>query len=111
MKRTCLAFLLICACSEAASALDREQQRGQQLLEMLCARCHAVGETGRSPKTEAPAFRNFGDGKLYDEDLSQRLQNGLSTIHPDMPTFQFSRSDAEAAVNYMKAIQQRKKPK
>jgi len=111
MKRSCLALLLACVCGGTASALDREQQHGQELLDTLCARCHAVGETGRSPQTNAPPFRNFGDSKLYDEDFSQRLQNGLSTIHPDMPTFRFNRSDAEAAVNYLKAIQERSKPK
>jgi hypothetical protein len=41
----------------------------------------------------------------------QRLQDGLTTLHPGMPTFLFDRGDAEAAVNYLKAIQQRKKPK
>ena len=111
MKRSCLALLLALAYGGAASALDREQQHGQELLDTLCARCHAVGETGRSPQVDAPAFRNFGDSKLYDEDFSQRLQNGLSTIHPEMPTFRFNRSDAEAAVNYLKAIQERSKPK
>jgi len=111
MNRSCLALLLVCALSGPASALDREQQHGRKLLDRLCARCHAVGETGRSPHIDAPAFRHFGDGKLYDEDFSQRLQNGLSTIHPDMPTFRFSRSDAEAAVNYLRAIQERSKPK
>jgi mono/diheme cytochrome c family protein len=111
MKRSCLALLLACASGGAASALDREQQHGQELLDTLCARCHAVGETGRSPHIDAPPFRTFSDRKLYDEDFSQRLQNGLSTIHPDMPTFRFNRSDAEAAVNYLKAIQERSKPK
>jgi len=111
MKRACLALLLACACGGQAVALDREQQHGKDMLDTLCARCHAVGETGRSPNSDAPAFRTFGDAKLYDEDFSQRLQNGLSTIHPDMPTFRFDRDDAEAAVNYLKAIQERSKPK
>jgi mono/diheme cytochrome c family protein len=111
MKRFGLVLLLACACAGAASALNREQQHGQELLITLCARCHAVGETGRSPHIDAPAFRTFSDRKLYDEDFSQRLQSGLSTIHPDMPTFRFNRNDAEAAVNYLKAIQDRSKPK
>ena len=107
LNRACLALLLACTCTCAASARDREQQRGRELLETLCGRCHAVGETGRSPSIDAPPFRKFGDRKLYDEDFAQRLQNGLSTIHPDMPTFRFNRLDAEAAVDYLKAIQQR----
>ncbi len=111
MKKFCLAFLLICLCSEAGHALDREQQRGRALLEQMCSRCHAVGTRGKSPHADAPPFRTFGEDKLYDNDFAQRLQNGLSTIHPDMPTFHFDREDAEAAVNYLKAIQERRRPK
>lgn len=111
LNKSCLALLLACMWCAAANALDREQQRGKELLDELCGRCHAVGETGRSPHIDAPPFRKFGDRKLYDEDFAQRLQNGLSTIHPDMPTFRFNRSDAEAAVNYLKAVQERSKPK
>ena len=111
VKRSCLTLLMICACSSAGHALDREQQRGKALLETLCGRCHAVGEKGQSPHIDAPPFRTFGDDKLYDSDLAARLQDGLTTIHPDMPTFRFGRRDAEAAVNYLKFIQRRKKSK
>jgi mono/diheme cytochrome c family protein len=111
MKKVCLAVLIMCAWGNAGYALDREQQHGRALLETLCGRCHAVSPTGRSPDTGAPPFRTFGDDKLYDNDLGQRLQDGLTTIHPDMPTFRFSRSDAEAAINYLKAIQMRQRSK
>ena len=110
MNKICLALLLVGTWSEAGYALDREQRHGKALLETMCARCHAVSETGKSPLTEAPPFRTFGD-KLYDTDFVQRLQDGLTTIHPGMPTFRVDRGDAEAAVNYLKAIQQGKKPK
>ncbi len=108
MNRFCLALLMIGAWSNAGQALDQEQQRGRGLLETLCAGCHAVGTTGQSPHSEVPPFRSFGE-KLYDDDLGQRLQEGLVTIHPDMPTFHFKRRDAEAVVNYLKSIQQKKK--
>ena len=110
MNRICLALLMMGAWSEGAKALDREQRHGKALLQTHCASCHAVGKTGKSPLVEAPPFRTFGD-KLYDTDFVQRLQDGLTTIHPGMPTFRFDRPDAEAAVNYLKAIQQRKKAK
>ena len=77
----------------------------------MCARCHAVGKAGRSPHPDAPPFRTLGDDKLYDNDFAKRLQDGLSTIHPDMPTFHFSREDAEAAVDYLRSIQVSAKPK
>lgn len=109
--KICLTVLMFCAWVNASHALDREQQRGKALLETLCGRCHAVGRTGQSPHVDAPSFRTLGDSKLYDEDFAARLQDGLSTIHPDMPTFQFSREDAEAAVNYLKSIQEHKQSK
>ncbi len=111
MKKFCLVLLLTLACSGTSHALDREQQHGKELLESLCGRCHAVGTTGTSPHADAPPFRTFGEDKLYDNDFAHRLQNGLSTIHRDMPTFQFNREDAEAAVNYLKSIQERRKAK
>jgi mono/diheme cytochrome c family protein len=111
MKKLCFALLTICACSNAGYALDREQQHGKALLETLCGRCHAVGKTGKSPDVAAPPFRTFGDDKLYDNDFGQRLQDGLTTIHPNMPTFRFDRVDAEAAVNYLKSIQGHKQSK
>jgi len=33
------------------------QRHGEELLKAKCARCHAVGRTGGSPRPEAPAFR------------------------------------------------------
>lgn len=111
MKKICLTVLMVCAWDNASHALDREQQRGKALLETLCGRCHAVGQTGQSPHVDAPPFRTLGDSKLYDNDFGARLQEGLSTIHPDMPTFRFSRPDAEAAVNYLKSIQGHKQSK
>ena len=110
MNKICLALLMMGAWSTAGHALDSEQRQGKALLEANCARCHATGKAGQSPVIEAPPFRTFGD-KLYDTDFGQRLQDGLTTIHPGMPTFRFDRRDAEAVVNYLKAIQQHKPPK
>jgi cytochrome c len=111
MNRSCLALLLLCALGTAGHATEEGPQRGKALLETLCARCHAVGQTGHSPHPDAPAFRSFGDDKLYDNDFARRLQEGLSSIHPDMPTFHFSREDAESAVSYLRSIQVQGKPK
>ena len=100
MNKFCLTLLMMGAWSEAGYALDHEQQRGKALLETMCGQCHAVSKTGQSPHIDAPPFRTFGD-KLYDTDFAARLQEGLTTIHPEMPTFRFNRRDAEAAVNYL----------
>jgi mono/diheme cytochrome c family protein len=105
-----LVFIMV-GLGGVAHALDAEQQHGKALLEKLCARCHAVGASGRSPHPQAPPFRSFGETKLYDEDFGQRLQDGLFTIHQDMPTFHFSRDDAAAALNYLKDLRERAKSK
>ena len=99
-----LALLLSTVWVTSAYALDAEQRRSRALLEELCGRCHAVRATGQSPNPLAPPFRSFGE-KLYDTDMVQRLQDGLTTIHQDMPTFRFSRQEAAAAVNYLRSIQ------
>ena len=102
----CLALVLFSAIG-AARALDPEQARARAMLENLCGRCHAVGRVGKSPNPLAPPFRSFGE-KLYDTDMVQRLQDGLTTIHPEMPTFRFSAHHAAAAVNYLRSIQRRR---
>ena len=109
MKRYGPAFLMTCASVEASYAVDREHQGAQSMLETMCGRCHAVGVTGESPHADAPPFRTFGENKLYDSDFGQRLQDGLSTIHRDMPTFKFSRRDADATVSYLRSIQHSRK--
>jgi mono/diheme cytochrome c family protein len=110
IKPLALAMLSL-AWSTPGHALDAEQQHGEELLQKMCARCHAVGTAGASPNTLAPPFRKLGEDKLYDPDFVQRLQDGYSSIHRFMPTFRFTRDDAEAAVNYLKAIQERRSPK
>jgi len=105
MRRIFAALSIFLCCNGAGHALDKEQQQARALLEEFCSRCHAVGRTGKSPYPYAPPFRYLGENKLYDESFSQRLQNGLSSIHPDMPTFHFSQRDAGAVLEYLRAIQ------
>lgn len=102
-----LAAVALLGAAGGAQALDAEQRRVKGMLEEMCGRCHAVGTNGQSPNPLAPAFRTFGE-KLYDTDMVQRLQDGLTTIHPEMPTFRFSAHDAAAAVNYLRSIQRRR---
>ena len=97
--------------STFAYARAEEQRNGKEMLQKLCARCHAVGKTGASPNRQAPPFRSFSETKLYDNDFLQRLQHGYGSIHRFMPTFRFNREDAEEVVNYMKSMQEPSKPK
>jgi cytochrome c len=103
-----IALLIVLLPGSSAHALDAVQQRSQDLLENMCARCHAVGRTGASPNKLAPPFRHLGENKLYNPDFVQRLQSGYTSIHRAMPTFRFDRDSAEAVTSYLRAIQTKK---
>ena len=112
MKRSLLVLSTIALLwSTFAHARYEEQRHGKEMLQELCARCHSVGRTGASPNRLAPPFRTFSETKLYDSDFMQRLQDGLTSIHPFMPTFRFNRDDALEVLNYMKSIQETSKPR
>ena len=101
------AAVLLAATTVAATAapLNRLEQRGYNLLKELCSRCHAVGRSGASPHVGAPTFRTIAN--RYDiDDLVERLRDGFTAPHPDMPTFSFTRQDAEAVRAYLNAIQE-----
>jgi len=78
-----------------------------------CARLRRphVGELLRAKERLAPPFRTFSETTLYDCDFMQRLQHGLTSVHPFMPTFRFNRDNAEEVLNYIKSIQEAPKPK
>jgi cytochrome c len=111
MNRIGITLVAFGACGTAAHAQDREIDHGRELLEQLCSRCHAIGKTGVSPHADAPPFRTFGEQKLYDDNLLQRLQDGLESIHRDMPTFRFSHDDGVAVIHYLQSIQEPRKAK
>jgi len=98
------ALVCVLAAPAGAQQLNRLERRGQVLLTKLCSDCHAVGITGRSPRPNAPELRSIT--KRYDvDDLVAQLREGFTGPHPDMPTFRFTRQDAEAVQAYLHMIQ------
>ena len=96
------AFALVLA-SPLAQARD-SISRGHALVKELCAGCHAIGPTGKSPREGAPPFRTIG--RSYDLDgFAERLRHGISSGHPDMPEFIFEPADALAVQAYLRSIQ------
>jgi len=92
-------------CCAAAEERDPLRARGEEIARTLCAPCHAIGITGSSPHVGAPVFRNL-DERLDLDTFVIRLRKGLTSGHPDMPTFRFSRNDARALVAYLLSVQQ-----
>jgi mono/diheme cytochrome c family protein len=99
-----IALAIFAGASLPAYAQDPVRQ-GRALVQEFCARCHAVGRTGRGPHASAPPFRVLG--RSFDLDQFPRLlERGISSGHPDMPEFKFSEEDARAVRAYLRTIQQ-----
>ena len=103
-----LAILLLLVGISAGLAEDSGssllEQRGRALAERMCSQCHAVGKSGGSPHAGAPAFRAL-DRRVDLDSFMERLREGLTVGHPDMPTFRFTREDARAFLLYLRSIQ------
>jgi mono/diheme cytochrome c family protein len=87
--------------AHAAGALE---QRGHALAARLCAPCHAIGKADAGARTGAPPLRAL-DRRTDLDEFVDRLREGLSSGHRDMPEFRFTRADARALVGYMRTIQ------
>jgi mono/diheme cytochrome c family protein len=103
-----LAIVTMLLSMSAAFAEESEQaglkRHGRALAERMCAPCHAIGERGSSPHRAAPSFRNLSRRVELDR-FAFRLRDGLTSGHPDMPTFRFTREDARALTAYLRSIQ------
>jgi cytochrome c len=95
------ATLLICS---GPVLTDSRIERGRSLVTQYCAQCHAIGPADRSPLVAAPAFRGINE-RLNGNELFERLQEGLSSAHKDMPSFRFNREDAHAIRSFLNSIQ------
>jgi len=94
-----LAVLLVAS----PAAAQELAARGHALLSEMCASCHAIEKSGASPHPAAPPFRVIS--RRFDiDDLYEKLREGLSSGHRDMPTFRFTREDARAVRAYLREI-------
>ncbi|HYD88907.1 MAG TPA: cytochrome c [Vitreimonas sp.] len=112
MKRLFLVAVLIsisaCA-SQAQTAEQTPEARGQALVETNCGSCHATGPAGESPAPEAPPFRTLSQNYRV-ADLEEALAEGISVGHPAMPQFQFEPEDVNAIIVYLQSIQTQPPP-
>ena len=96
-----LAFAALLAAPASAQA---PTLRGRALAQKMCAECHALERSGKSPVATAPAFRDLPK-RLDLDTFSDRLREGLISGHEAMPRFTFKREDAEAFVAYLRSIE------
>ena len=103
-----LAILLLLLATSSGLAEDVSpsplEERGRVLAVSMCSQCHAIGKSGESPHAGAPAFRAL-ERRVDLDSFMERLREGLTVGHPDMPTFRFTREDARAFLLYLRSIQ------
>jgi mono/diheme cytochrome c family protein len=87
-----------------AAAQVLPEARGRAIAAQHCARCHAIGQEGRSPLSLAPPFRDLS--KRYRiEYLAEALAEGIVTGHPAMPRFTFDPPEIDALLAYISSLE------
>ena len=117
--RTTLTIGVFSLCSSACGDTQAEQDvreapapeqaellgRGEAIAETLCATCHAIGASGKSPHSDAVPLRQLS-WKYPVDTLEQPFLQGIVVGHPDMPEWQFTTQDVDALLAYLKSIQE-----
>jgi mono/diheme cytochrome c family protein len=76
---------------------------GRQVAEQYCARCHAIGSTGKSPNRRAPRFPLIAE-RFPGNNPAGILIDGTVVRHPGMPEFQMLESETDGLVAYIRRI-------
>ena len=103
-----LAAVLFVRATKAEDDLDTVA-KGRAIIEVNCARCHAIGKHDTSSHEEAPPFRVVVT-RYPPQDLAEALAEGIVSGHPDMPQFVFPPSQIEAIVAYLNTLTSAREP-
>ncbi len=104
MWRRASALLLAGYLSAAPAEADTTLlARGRDIALQLCARCHAVLETGASPHKIVPPLRDLGERFPVDM-LVRALETGVVGGHDEMPMFDIGEDGARALVTYIDSL-------
>ena len=107
-RRAVAAFLMaaVVALFPAMAVADGSVERGRQMAERLCTRCHAIAGPGPSPVAQAPAFSTL-HRKFRVDDLAEAFAEGIVTGHGPvrMPEFVFSPEEIDDLLAYLDSVQ------
>ena len=104
MLRFALCQALIALALTTETLADSPEQRGKAYALAHCARCHAIGPTGRSPFEPAPPFRTLHE-RYPVESLGEALAEGINTGHPLMPEFALDPEEIHDLLSYLKTLE------
>ena len=102
----CVVLVSAALLSLAAAPAKAEMtslQRGQDLARLLCAECHSIEPTGKSPNADAPPFRDMLS-KLTLEGIEDELAEGILLGHKPMPKWDFSERQIYDLSNFISAL-------
>jgi len=97
-----LSLLALLVSSDPAHAQNVD--RGRAFARAHCARCHAIGPTGRSRFQPAPPFRTLHQ-RYPVETLEESLAEGIVTGHPAMPEFRLEPNEVEDFIAFLKSLE------
>ena len=105
LNLTTLAFTGSLALSLANAGAEELSpvEKGRELAERLCIKCHAVGRDGDSPMAEAPPFRVLAQ-KWPVDSLAEAFAEGIVVGHPAMPVFTFEPNDIRNLLTYLDSL-------
>src|SRR5438552_15382866 len=69
--------------------------KGRELVQANCSRCHNIEKTGDSPFPPAPPFRVIAT-RYKASDIEEALVEGIVVGHPAMPEFEMTGEQAAA---------------
>lgn len=106
-----LTFFLLSSPFQSSTLLANSKENlassvaaGEKLAKANCARCHAIGLTGKSLHKDAPPFRTIKD-RYPVESLEEPLAEGIVVGHKDMPEFKFAPDKVQNLINYLKSLE------
>jgi mono/diheme cytochrome c family protein len=103
-----LAALIVAAPILVAPALAQPDIRnGRRIARENCARCHAIGPTGRSQRPAATPFRLIPE-RYPVEALEEAFGEGITGSHKGMPDFQFDPAEIDDLLGYIRSLARRR---
>ncbi len=101
-------MLCLSAMPGTSSAQQSLVERGRQIAEKNCSRCHAIGRAGESKLPIAPPLRDL-PSRYPVENLEEAFAEGIVTAHQAMPQFTFEPQQIEALLAYIDSLGTAKK--
>lgn len=77
--------------------------KGEQIARRLCASCHSIATTGKSPHELAPPFRELS-ARYPISHLAEALAEGIVVPHKDMPRFVLEPREIDALLTFIEAL-------